>query len=179
MATEALQDASVSEVSLEARNLLAELRQTNARIQEIIGDPSLDSIPKDAADTVASAKRLFDNSEEKVAAILAQLEKTSGEAAKISETLAAFLGTPKEGSARDLEGTIRNVRLASEDLPGTMERLNRTMESIERLTTEQQAALEEIMENLRVLSANLREISENAKRYPSQVLFGEPPPRRE
>jgi paraquat-inducible protein B len=179
VATEALQDASVSEVSLEARGLLAELRQTNARIQEIIGDPSLDSIPQDAADTVASAKRLFNNSEERVAAILEQLERTSGQAAKISATLAAFLGTPQEGSASDLEGTIRNVRLASEDLPETMERLNRTMESIERLTTEQQAALEEIMENLKVLSANLREISENARRYPSQVLFGEPPPRKE
>lgn len=179
VATEALQDASVSEVSLEARSLLSELRQTNARIRTILEDPSLDGIPADAAGAVASARRIFDRSEEKVAAILEQLQRTSEQAVKISETLAAFLGTPEEGTASDLGGAIRNVRLASEDFPDTMERFNRTLEGIERLTTDRQAALEEIMDNLRILSANLREISENAKRYPAQVLFGEPPPRRE
>ena len=33
------------------------------------------------------------------------------------------------------------------------------------------------LNNLRQITDNLRELSENAKRYPSGVLFGEPPKR--
>jgi hypothetical protein len=33
--------------------------------------------------------------------------------------------------------------------------------------------------NLRQITDNLRELSENAKRYPSGVIFGEPPKREQ
>jgi hypothetical protein len=32
------------------------------------------------------------------------------------------------------------------------------------------------MGNLRAISENMKEITDNSKRYPSQVLFGAPPP---
>jgi hypothetical protein len=32
------------------------------------------------------------------------------------------------------------------------------------------------MENLRGISDNMKEITDNSKKYPSQVLFGAPPP---
>ena len=35
--------------------------------------------------------------------------------------------------------------------------------------------IDEILANLRVVSADLRELMTNAKRYPSQVILGEPP----
>ena len=39
--------------------------------------------------------------------------------------------------------------------------------------------MEQTVENLRQISDNLRMLTDSAKRYPSQVVFGEPPPRRD
>jgi phospholipid/cholesterol/gamma-HCH transport system substrate-binding protein len=33
--------------------------------------------------------------------------------------------------------------------------------------------------NIRITSENLKELTENARKYPSQLLFGKPPPRLE
>ena len=179
VATEVLKDASVGNISQETQGLLAELRQTNLRIQELLGDPHLDSVPEDTAEAVASARRLFVKSESEVTAILDQLKVTSEHAAKISQSLSQFLGTPEDGAADDLGVTVKNVRVASENLPDTLNQFNRTISRLDNLIAEQQASLEVILENIRAISENLRDVSENAKRYPSQILFGNPPPKQE
>ena len=46
----------------------------------------------------------------------------------------------------------------------------------QRVIADQQRELARTMENLRVVSENMKEITENSKRYPSQTLFGAPPP---
>jgi phospholipid/cholesterol/gamma-HCH transport system substrate-binding protein/paraquat-inducible protein B len=45
-----------------------------------------------------------------------------------------------------------------------------------RLLANQQRDIEKTMDNLRAVSENMKESTENSKKYPSQVLFGAPPP---
>jgi phospholipid/cholesterol/gamma-HCH transport system substrate-binding protein len=44
------------------------------------------------------------------------------------------------------------------------------------LIANQQRDVEQTMSNLRAISENMKEITDNSKKYPSQVLFGAPPP---
>jgi len=45
-----------------------------------------------------------------------------------------------------------------------------------RLIASQQRDIEQTMGNLRAISENMKEITESSKKYPSQTLFGGPPP---
>ena len=45
-------------------------------------------------------------------------------------------------------------------------------------TTTQGKSVQEALDNLRVVSQDLRELMGQVKRYPSQALFGEAPPKK-
>jgi phospholipid/cholesterol/gamma-HCH transport system substrate-binding protein/paraquat-inducible protein B len=47
---------------------------------------------------------------------------------------------------------------------------------LNRLISSQQQAISAAVENLRAASQNMRELTENASKYPSQTIFGAPPP---
>lgn len=66
-----------------------------------------------------------------------------------------------------------------DNLPPMITQVNRTLATIENFLKRQESDVEEIIENIRRVSVNLRELSEYSKRYPSQVIFGGPPPRSE
>ncbi|MDR2387443.1 MAG: MlaD family protein [Deltaproteobacteria bacterium] len=68
-----------------------------------------------------------------------------------------------------------NLNQKSSDLSGALRRLNALLSQVDGLTRTTKNSLPQTLENLRVMSENLREVSEMAKRYPSQIFFGEPP----
>jgi len=107
----------------EAGALLAELRQTNAELKALLGDPAWRKVPEDTAAAAARMRELV--SDPKLAATIARLNSTMSRVDRI-------LG----GGEQDLASTIAN---------------------------------------LRAITDNLRDLTEEAKRYPSNLLFGEPP----
>lgn len=76
----------------------------------------------------------------------------------------------------ELSHTSTQIRRMSEELPGTLTHLDRTVRRVDHLVVSKSQDIDEILANLRVVSADLRELMTNAKRYPSQVFLGEPPP---
>lgn len=74
----------------------------------------------------------------------------------------------------DLSQVSKQIK---EELPNTLARLEKSLRRVDILLSNKNQDVEEIIENLRVVSENLREVTANAKRYPSQVLLGDPPPR--
>ncbi len=75
----------------------------------------------------------------------------------------------------DAAATASELSLASKQLPGTVMRLDSTVRRVDHLIAGKSQDIDEILANLRVVSADLRELMTNAKRYPSQVILGEPP----
>jgi len=63
-------------------------------------------------------------------------------------------------------------------LKDTIGELHDALENLNRLTGGNQGRIGLVLDNLRILTDNLKTITENAKNYPSQLLFGEPPPNR-
>jgi paraquat-inducible protein B len=113
------------------------------------------------------AKRLSDEG----TALLAELRESNAE---LRKTLAnpALRQIPEDARAAVLE--IRKL-VADPRLASSVARLERTLTRLDRLTGGTETNLAATLENLRDISADLRELTENAKRYPSNLLFGEPP----
>ena len=61
-------------------------------------------------------------------------------------------------------------------LPGSMNSLDASLRSARSATTDIQAELAPILRDLRAAVANLRDTTEQLRRYPSQAIFGAPPP---
>lgn len=85
------------------------------------------------------------------------------------------------GEAREMVGDLaawsKNIRHASESLPTVLARLDRTLRRVDHLLSSQGQDIEATIHNFRLISDNLRELTHNAKKYPAQVLLGEPPSR--
>ncbi len=71
---------------------------------------------------------------------------------------------------------VTRLDSVTNDLPETSAQVRQTLQRLNRLIATQQRELDRTMENLRVVSENIKEITENSKKYPSQTLFGAPPP---
>lgn len=95
-----------------------------------------------------------------------------------NERIQKILDRPEIGALlTDASGAAAGLRRAAESpgLTNTVIQLQATLRRIDRLVAGKDNDLELTLDNLRALSENLKELSENAKRFPAQLLFGEPP----
>ena len=76
------------------------------------------------------------------------------------------------------DAAVAGARKLVEDpnLASALAHLQRTLARLDRILGGGEADLSTTLENLRQITDNLRDLTENAKRYPSGVLLGEPPP---
>ena len=84
-------------------------------------------------------------------------------------------------AAKSIQELVKKsqAELKTANIPKTIARFDRTAKRLEQLAAGQQGDIDAVMANLRLLSENLMKLSESAKQYPSQVLFGSAPPRKE
>ncbi len=61
-------------------------------------------------------------------------------------------------------------------LASSLAHLDRTLTRLDRITGGGETDLATTIDNLRRITDNLRDLTEDAKRYPSNLLFGQPPP---
>lgn len=80
-------------------------------------------------------------------------------------------------TAADLTHTAKDVREGMMQLPDVMGRLTRTLRRVDTLLAAKGETVDELLENLRSVSEDLRYLTKAVEQYPSQVLFGDPPPR--
>jgi len=71
---------------------------------------------------------------------------------------------------------VKRLDSVSNDLPDSTAQLRQTLQRLNRLIANQQRDIEKTVDNLRAVSENMKEVTDNSKKYPSQVLFGAPPP---
>jgi phospholipid/cholesterol/gamma-HCH transport system substrate-binding protein len=149
-----LSQAKLGKIGEQAETLLSELRETNRRVADLLKDPKIDTLLPDAAATMATARRIMEDTEKPMSQLLDAFKKVSAGVEKLSTQLDAVTNDTTESAAH----------------------LRRILQRLDNLISDQQPDIETAVENIRRISENLMEITENAKKYPSQVLFGTPPP---
>lgn len=110
-------------LSEEGVALLAELRRSNADLQQILANPATKKLPDDMAAAVAKVRALVEDP----------------------------------------------------NLPKAIANLSRTLGRLDRIIGGGESDLAATIDNLRQITDNLRDLTEDAKRYPANVILGEPP----
>ena len=143
--------------ALDTKSLQQRTERTLAKIESTLND--------------IAAKKLSDEA----VALLTELRKTNSE---LQTTLAnpAFKKLPETADAalQKVRDLVADPRLAS-----SIAHMERTLSRLDRIFGGGEADLATTIENLRQISDNLRDLTEDAKRYPSGVIFGAPPPQLE
>ena len=152
--TKVAESVKFEKVSGEAVAFLSEARETNRQLKELVGGQEVKGAASDAAAAAKSARAIISGAEKPMQQLLVDLPQAS-------ESLTRF---------------IKRLDTISGDLPESSAQLRQTIQRMNRLIASQQRDIERTMDNLRAISDNLKELTDNSKKYPSQVLFGAPPP---
>lgn len=104
-------------------------------------------------------------------ALLSELRATNAELRK------TFASPVLQKLPDDAAAALARVRAILDDpnVPKTLAHLSQTLGRIDRILTGGEADLAVTVENLRQITDNLRDLTEDSKRYPANVIFGEPP----
>lgn len=146
--------ANLEKIGAQANSLLAELRETNRQMSALVSQPELKAGIADAAGAAARARAIMERAEKPIERLLVDLPEAAG----------------------NLNRMVTRLDSVTKDLPESSAQMRQTLQRLNRLLAGQQRELERTFENLRAVSENLKEITENSTKYPSQTLFGAPPP---
>jgi phospholipid/cholesterol/gamma-HCH transport system substrate-binding protein len=152
--TKVAEGTDVGKVGAQAYTLLTEVRETNRQLKSLVASPELKSVVADAAAATAGARQIIERAEKPLDQMLANLPQ----------------------AAESLERLAKRLDSVSADLPDTSAQLRQTLQRLNRLISSQQQDIEKTIDNLRSISENLKEITDDSRKYPSQLLFGAPPP---
>ena len=152
--TKLAESANLEKIGAQANALLSEVRDTNRQLKDVISSSELKSTVADVAAAAGSARQIIERAEKPVNQMLADLSRAS----------------------ENLDRLTKRLDSVSADLPETSTQFRQTIQRLNRLIVNQQQDFEKTVENLRAFSENMKEITDNSKKYPSQLLFGAPPP---
>jgi len=152
--TKLAETANLDKVGVQVTALLTELRETNRQVGALVSNPELKNAIADASATAGRARQIIERAEKPVNQFLADMPQATD----------------------SLNRLVKRLDAVANDLPQTSGELRQTIQRMNRLIANQQRDIEQTMGNLRAISENMKEITESSKKYPSQVLFGGPPP---
>jgi paraquat-inducible protein B len=135
----------------------AQLSQRSSRVLSKI-ETKLDQLPMDKLGTEGTA-------------LLAELRQSN-------QRLGAILDNPAlKTLPGNTDATVLQAKKFIEDpnLVSTIAHMQRTLARLDRIIGGGESDLSTTLENMRQISDNLRDLTENAKRYPSDLLLGQPP----
>ena len=136
----------------------AQLSQRSARVLSKL-ETKLDQLPMDKLGADGTA-------------LLAELRESN-------QRLAAILDNPAlKTLPGNTDATVLQAKKLIEDpnLASSIAHMQRTLARLDRIIGGGESDLSATLENMRQISENLRDLTESAKRYPSGVILGGPPP---
>jgi len=152
--TKVFENMKFDNLSGEAVALLSEIRDTNRQLKELVGGNELKAAINDAAAAAKGARAIIGGAEKPLKQLFAELPQASESLARVVKRLDAMSG----------------------DLPETSAQLRQTLRRLNRILTSQQQEIQSTMENIRSITQNVKDLTEDSKRFPSQAIFGAPPP---
>ncbi|MEA2039256.1 MAG: MlaD family protein [Thermodesulfobacteriota bacterium] len=173
---EVLKEAKVGNIGKDLSANLKETRDLFARLNKLLSTPKIQSILPDASDTMAGLRRIVESSGDDIISAAHNISQASAGLSSASKQISEYLQDPEfEKNVSDLAETMKNVNTASVKVNAAATQLNQVLGRLNGIVASQQINIQAILENLRLVLENIKELSDDAKRYPSGVLFGEPP----
>jgi phospholipid/cholesterol/gamma-HCH transport system substrate-binding protein/paraquat-inducible protein B len=155
--TKLAEGANLEQIGRQANALLSEIRDTNRQLGVLVHAPELKSALADTAAAAGTARKLMENAEKPVGQLLTDLPRVSESISHMALRLEAVTA----------------------DLPQTSSQFQQTLQQLNRLIVTQQEQIQSTLESLRSVTEDIQEFANESRKYPSQILFGAPPPRSE
>jgi ABC-type transporter Mla subunit MlaD len=146
----AIKDLQVATIREQIVGFVGDLRKTNQDLQDILAKVQVEPVMAQLKEAVTRVNSIV---------------------GRIDQQLS---GNEIKDALRNMSDASAQIASASKDLTDTVQLLRRKIGHVNATAINDD--IEAILENLRRISQNLDAITNNAERYPSQVLFGEPPP---
>jgi ABC-type transporter Mla subunit MlaD len=106
-------------------------------------------------------------------------DKTKEVTVEMNKTLVGLQSTSKNIGklSQNLGDEIKDLNLQERlsELGGSIRQMRLVLNRADQILRTSQDSLTPSMENFKIMTENFRELSETAKRYPSQILFGQAP----
>jgi paraquat-inducible protein B len=190
----AIEKLNLEELAIKLSATLSgiERKINSPEVDEIISErkinsPEVDEIISGVNGTVKDIRKLVQNVDSRIEPLtntveqtLQDFDKVAQDADKQIEPIAKDADLALKdirGLVKNLDGVVKKIDAAAEPLPETMANMKRISRDLGELISSQRPNLQRTIENFRASSQNFRDISEDAKRDPSGILFGKPPPQ--
>lgn len=163
-------------LSNEALKTLAEVRTASAKVNSILSSPDVDQAIKDLPAIAANIR----SASKKVEDFLSspQMEKAKNDIPEIAERIRSTAKRLDELLASpETRKIIDNVAVGSARFGAATEDLRSIARLVDLLLRQQYDDIQRIIAGLRRTIDNTSDLTEDAKRNPSRLIFGEPPPR--
>lgn len=171
-----LKEAEIGDIGKDLSANLKETRDLFAHLNKLLSTPKVQSILPDASDTMAGLRRIVESSGDNIISAAQNISQASEGLSSASKQISEYLQDPEfEKNVSSLAETMKNVNTASVKVNAAATQLNQVLSRLNGIVANQQINIQAILENLRLVLGNIKELSDDAKRYPSGVLFGEPP----
>ena len=144
--------------------LVDDLRESNAKLRELLSKPELEKAIDDAGGAIAGVRKVVDDSGEDVQVAINNLRSATQ---RIDELLAD----------ERVDTIVDGLADTSAQLPPAAANARRALQTLSSLLREEQQDIEILVQNLRKVSEDLTALSGDAKKNPARIIFGEPPPR--
>ncbi len=161
-------------------------------LPEIVWEPKtyyVPSVPSTISELTVSVDKILNKLEQiNVKGITDGIEKTLTKVTetledmnvkKISKQAEGLLAEARETNKKIgplLTDASKAIDLALDELPDILAQTKRTLRQFNNFVSSEEQNFEVSTENVRVITGNLRDLTENARRYPSLLMFGDPPP---
>jgi len=166
-ADKAVDEIQLAELRSQAGSLIAELRESNRKLQDILRDPNIKAALSDLASTASSLKGAAQSPELKK--FLADLPEISSRLKRTLDQVDSLVGD------ENLKKSLANLSQASQGATEAMADVRRLARSANMLLLSEQADITAIIRNFRSVAENAAAVTEDAKENPSRLLFGAPP----
>ena len=177
--TAEVENTHFGELSKGGIELIADLQDSNKRLQEILNNSKIDQMIADAAGTLEGSRSIVENSGKDVGEIMGTLKDATQTINNLAQQVDEFVNSPELAKGlEDLGQTSASANAIFADSSSSLALFNRTVKRLDNLILRQQMNIDTILKNLTVISENIKELSEQAKKYPSGVLFGGPPTKK-
>jgi len=164
-------ELNISELQSHTLALIDGLRESNNRLQALLSDPRIEQIVSDVASVTGSLRGAVGDQEQDLAQFIRDLPQVTSRLKEVAGEVERLLGDEQT------KRMLANLSKASDSLPGAAEDIRLLARRLESLMAAQQQNLGAIIVALRQTIENAEALTEDARRNPSRLLFGDPPPR--
>lgn len=175
-----LNDFMKTEGGREAGNrLLAILQSTQgilAQTDKLLGDPATKTLIPHAASILSNVDRITTESADDIIKAASETRQAIASFKQASQVLSKTLTDPRMDKAMgEIAPSLENISKASTDLAAAVSKVHALVNRLNGVLASQEANVRSIVEDTRKAMQNVKELTDEAKRYPSGMIFGNPP----